>query len=134
MTGGQKRDEETPAAIGTDPSDPGQSGCRSARETLALNGEKRRIGRKNDDDRTALFVLRIRPFAREMCWHNLRADFTPDRYASNPQEIARTIVCLDQCANRVGRTIFGHNPRTRAGAAFELMADHAGAAANVALR
>src|SRR5689334_10758259 len=68
-----------------------------------------------------------------MRWHNLGTDLTPNWYASDPQQVTQTIVRLHQCANPVGHSVFDHDPGTCAGAAFELMADHAGATANITL-
>ena len=64
--------------------------------------------------------------------HDLRADLAPDRHAVDPEQIARPVIRLDQRADGVARAGLGHHARGGARAALELVADHAGAAADIA--
>ena len=67
-----------------------------------------------------------------MGWHDLRPDLATDRHAIDPQCFAQSVVGLDQYPNSVAHPILNNDARGCAGAALELVANHAGAATNVA--
>ena len=64
--------------------------------------------------------------------HDVRSDLATDRHAIDAQQIARAIVRLHQRADRIALAILDDDARCRAGSALELVADHAGAAADIA--
>src|SRR6202035_1595842 len=65
--------------------------------------------------------------------HDVGADLAPDRNAVDAQEVAGAVIRLHQGAHRIALAALGHKPRGGARAALELVADHAGAAADIAL-
>ena len=64
--------------------------------------------------------------------HHAWPDLATDRHAIDAQQIAGAIVCLHQGADRIALAILDDDARCRASPAFEFMADHAGAAADIA--
>ena len=125
MVAGGKGEEYIAAAIATNPAHPGQPRRRPPRQPLALDRQQRRVGRQHHDDRPA-----FRHPARPMRRHDLRPDFLPHRHPVHPQLPAHAVIRLHQRPD----SIAVHHPRRRAGAAFELVADHPGAAAHISLR
>src|SRR5262245_21946182 len=69
-----------------------------------------------------------------MGWHDLRPDLATDRHSINPKRCAQPVIGLDQRPYRVASLIRHDDPRGRAGAALELVANHAGATTDVAFR
>src|SRR5262249_33667463 len=57
---------------------------------------------------------------------------TADRHAIDPQCLAQSVIGLDQCSDGVTSPVLGNDPRRRACSALELVANHAGAATNIA--
>ena len=64
--------------------------------------------------------------------HHVRADHSPDRHAIDAQQRALAVVRLHQRADDIPRTVDFDTARRGADAALELVADHAGAAADIA--
>ena len=132
MIARRERDEDIAASICADAADPGEPGRGPAGKPLALDRNERRVGRQNDDDGTFRRLWRDGAFARAMCRHHVGSDLATDRHAIDAQQITRAIVRLHQRTDRIALSILEDDARCRAGPAFELVADHAGAAANVA--
>src|SRR5437588_10037361 len=92
------------------------------RQPVALVREQRRIGRDDPDDRAGVGALRRK-------WNTV-ADQPADRYAVDTKAVAAPVVGLHEDTDRVRLD----QPRRRADAALEAVADHARAAADVPLR
>ena len=111
MIGRREGDEDVTATIGSKAADPGETGCGSACKALALDWKEGRIGGENNDDRAALLnECRALPAGSE-CGHDLRADLQPDWHAIYPQQVALSIVRLDEGANNIAGAVFHHEPR-----------------------
>ena len=65
--------------------------------------------------------------------NNIWSDFATNGNAIDPQQVSRTIVRLHQRTDSIVLSVFDDDARGRPGAPFEFVANHACAAANVAL-
>ncbi len=70
---------------------------------------------------------------RAMARHDVVVDLAAHRHAIDAQQVARAVIGLDQHADGEALAGFGRDAACRADAALEFMADHAGAAADIAL-
>ncbi len=93
--------------------------------------QQRGVGRHDHDDRAEVAVFAL---FRERGVGRLLRDLAADGYAGNQQFAATAEVGLNQHAHRVFAAFVHDHARGRADATLELVADHAGAAADVALR
>jgi hypothetical protein len=68
-----------------------------------------------------------------MGWQNVRPDLMTDRHAINAEQFAQSVIRLDERAHRVASATLRNDPGRSAGAAFELVANHAGTTTHVTL-
>lgn len=105
--------------------------ARALREPRALMRQQRRVGRERHDDRAHAGLARP---ARLVERRVRVAQHFADRVARDAQRRALPVVRLHERADRPAARRFGDDARRGADAALELVADHAGAAADAAFR
>ena len=92
----------------------------SLRDAKELVRKERRIGGGDDDDR----------LRREIVAGEQIGNLAADQDAVDSQHRPRSVVRLHEHADRPSALVLRHSARRRADAAFELVGDHAGSAAD----
>ncbi len=140
---GREGDEDVARPGRGDAAHPGEPEAGPLGEPLALVRQQRSVRREDDDDRpgarrqrSAVRAAGLRqgvgrvPGARDL---RLR-DRLADRHAVDPEKLAGAVVRLDERADREPAGVRWDDARGCPDPALELVADHAGAAADRALR
>ena len=93
------------------------------RDALELRGDERGVGGDDDNDGAGVFTVAI---------GGMLGDFFADGNAGDAELVAASVVALDEDADGIASSFSVEDTGGGADAAFEFVADHAGAAADVA--
>ena len=126
--GGGEGAEDVAAAVGAEPAHAGEADTRPLGEATALVGQQRGVGGEHDDDRPGVAGGGV---VGEGC--HVGADGLAHVSAVEAQQTAAAVVGLHQRAYHERSARRGGHAAGGADTAFELVADHPGAAADVAL-
>src|SRR5699024_6099543 len=125
VVGGTEGEEHVAGIVATRRAAAADTDGRAARKLLKLAREKRQIGADDANDGAA-FLGQI---GKAVVGHRL-----PNRHTKYVEPWPYTVVRLHQGAQVITGAVDIEAPRRRAGPALELVADHAGATAHIALR
>src|SRR5215469_15993308 len=102
----------------------------SLSETIALMRQQRRVRRHDDDDRARTWLAPV-GFGEMGLGYYVQADARADGHAVDRQAMPAPVIGLYQRSNGVTPVVVVQHPRGRSDPALEVVADHAGAAADV---
>ena len=129
--GGAERQEDVAREAVAVRSQPRETQTGALRQRGEMGRQHGRVGGDDHDDRTAAGGPRV--LGQLHAGDDRGVQHLADRRAVDDERVAPRVVGLHQRAKGVALALDLEDPRRRAGAALEVVADHAGAAADVAL-